>query len=390
MLLAFLGTVVGVTVGLVFLFGLLGLLTADIEPSPRSEKLNVGFTFSPRQAEYLGLPWQQTYQAATMLSPNLVRLGAYWDSIEPSPGQYSFSSLDWLLDYSSTRNVRVMLTVGMKAPRSPEFYIPRWLDQQLNLPAGSQVADNAEPRARTLAFISQVVMRYRDRDKIAYWQVENEPLDETGPRRWRISADFLAEEVALVRRLDDRQRPIVVNMFVDSHPLVQLPPWRQSAQDRAEAILKLADFLGLDVYPSRGVRVLGHDVYLNWSRSAWQQSVIDLQAVARSDGKDAWIIEAQTEPWEPSHLVYVDPPASRGVVPNTAVSIFSRLRAAGFPTILFWGVEHWYMRRERFQDDQWWKLLTPFFSSPSDTAGGGVPATVPLKAGRTSRRALGR
>jgi hypothetical protein len=175
--------------------------------------------------------------------------------------------------------------------------------------------------------------------------------------------------VALVRRLDPRRRPIVVNMWVESHPLVRLPLWRDGLKVRAGTILELADVIGLDVYPSRGVRVLGHDMYLNWSRSAWEEAAVDLQQLARAAGKEAWIIEAQAEPWEPARQVYTEAAPSRSVQPTTAADTFARLRSAGFPTILFWGVEHWYMRQHRHQDDAWWALLSPFLTGRTRPAG---------------------
>ena len=44
-----------------------------------SQDLRVGFTFSERQADYLNVPWRDAFQAATRLSPGVIRLGAYWE-----------------------------------------------------------------------------------------------------------------------------------------------------------------------------------------------------------------------------------------------------------------------------------------------------------------------
>lgn len=344
---------------------------APREPIPVAEQetLNVGFTFSRRQAEYLGLPWHETFQAAVELSPRLIRLGAYWDEMERQPGDYDFSTLDWLLDQAARRDLQVILTVGMKAPRWPEYFLPRWLERRLVLPHGARVSDDALLRRYTLDFIEQVVRRYRDREVIAYWQVENEPLDPSGPHRWRIGADFLAEEVALVRMLDYRERPIIVNMFVDTHPLASLPPWRNDAERRARTILKVADILGLDVYPSLGIRILSVDLYLNWSRWVWEKPVVELQHLAHRQGKEAWVIEAQAEPWEPARVVYTDYHESKSVRPSTAAGTFQRLQAAGFQTILLWGVEHWYMRLQRHEDASWWEKMGTFFvPNPNTTS----------------------
>ena len=140
--------------------------------------MNLGFTFSQRQAEYLELAWREAYREAINLSPGTVRLGAYWDEIEPEPGRSDFSTLDWLLDKAAARDLRIILTVGLKAPRWPEYYLPAWLDRRL--PDGGRVTDEPDVRVHTLDFIRQVIQRYCGREVIAYWQVENEPLDPAG------------------------------------------------------------------------------------------------------------------------------------------------------------------------------------------------------------------
>ena len=89
------------------------------EPSPPGA-LNVGFTFSRRQADSLDLSWQETFEDAMDLGPTVLRLGAYFDSIEREPGEFDFSSLDWLVDHTPAQS-SVVLTVGMKAPRWPEY-----------------------------------------------------------------------------------------------------------------------------------------------------------------------------------------------------------------------------------------------------------------------------
>jgi hypothetical protein len=150
------------------------------QPRP-ARPIALGFTFSQRQAEYLELPWDEVYDAALDLSPTIIRLGAYWDEIEPVEGVYDWSTLDAQLDQADERGLDVILTVGMKAPRWPEYFLPTWLEPRLELDDGATVSERAELRQRTLAFVERVVQRYRGHDAVAYWQVENEPLDPSGP-----------------------------------------------------------------------------------------------------------------------------------------------------------------------------------------------------------------
>lgn len=333
-----------------------------------ADPISVGFTYSPRQADYLDLPRRETYQAAIGLAPSLVRLGAYWDEIEPAPGRYEFAQLDWLIEEAARHERRVILTVGMKAPRWPEYFLPAWLTDRVDLPRGATVSNDPLVRARAAAFVRRVVARYRDQPAIAYWQVENEPLDPAGADQWRIGIDFLREEVAIVRAIDIIHRPVIVSMFVTIDPL-SLLPWRRSEpRNRALALLETADILGLDVYPSLGQRRFGRDLYFNWSFAPWEEIAIDLRNLARSRGQEAWILEAQAEPWEPERVVYTDRDPSRSVQPALAAGIFERLRAAGFDNILFWGVEHWYMRIQRHDDATWWSRLGSFFPGPATNA----------------------
>jgi hypothetical protein len=345
---------------------------ASDRPRP-ARPLALGFTFSQRQAQYLNLPWGEVYDAALDLSPTIIRLGAYWDEIEPSEGVYEWSTLDAQLDGAAERDLDVILTVGMKAPRWPEYFLPTWLERRLDLDDGANVSEQKELRRRTLAFVERVVRRYRDHDAIAFWQVENEPLDPAGPHSWKIGAGFLAQEVARVRQLDDR--PVIVTMFVEVYPMV-LAPWRErEVRARAAMLLNLGDVLGLDLYPSRSYQSHGGDWYFSWPAWMWKPTVVELQRLSQRMGRRAWIMEAQAEPWEPDRIVYTEAPLSRSIQPDVAAAAVRQLRDIGFDTILLWGVEHWYMRRERHDDLVWWNQMLLFFplgstGAPTQTSAG--------------------
>jgi hypothetical protein len=338
------------------------LIVMPSSPSARQDAhqpRSVGFTFSERQAGYLDVSWRQAFEAAMDLTPSLVRLGADWDSIETAPGQYDFSTLDWLLDHTPAQSA-VLLTVGMKAPRWPEYYLPRWLARQAKVPRGGYITQDPRVREATLRFVAQVVQHERGRSNIKYWQVENEPLDPSGPMQWRIDSGFLAEEVGLVRSLDS-SRPIVASMFVDTSPAGWLPPWRDQVQDRARQLLGIADVLGLDVYPVRPIVTPQFQLALKWPVWVWERRVRGLQQFAEARGKPIWISEAQAEPWVPARLAYTGSSPSRNAAPGLTASTVDRLQADGFHTILLWGVEYWYMRFERYKDTGWWSGMQPFF-----------------------------
>ena len=259
-----------------------GAVDVESSESPvvAAEPTRFGVSFSQRQSDYLMLPWAKVYAATLGLSPAVIRLGAYWDRIERTPGSYDFSVLELQLDRAGARGMDVILTVGMKAPRWPEYYLPRWLEERVIVGHGGDVSEDPEVRARVLAFVDRVVRHVRTHRAIVVWQVENEPLDPSGPNRWTIGEKLLAEEVALVRRLDDR--PIIVSTFVDVDPLMNAPWRRAELRRRAEVILDLADILGLDLYPNRGLQLRGHDLYFHWPVWIWEAG--DARAARISPG----------------------------------------------------------------------------------------------------------
>ncbi len=332
-----------------------------------SSAMRIGVTFSQHEAEYRALPWQQAYENVLEASPALVRLAAYWNEIEPIPGTYDFTTLDWLLDQARLRHQPVVLSVGMKAPRWPEFYLPSWLRSHLSVPDGGDISSDPRVRVETLEFVRRVVQHVRDDSAIAAWQVENEALDPSGPRRWSIGADFLAEEVGLVRELDPSGRPVIVNAFVDTQPQSQLPAARNELLARARTALELADVLGLDVYPGRTINVLGHDVSVRWPSWLWSGALSDLRTLAAEQGKDAWIVEGQAEPWKVAGKA--PPPAWPGAVvdPASVARTVSRFQSLGYTTVLLWGSEHWEDARLNRQDN-WWNAMAPMFTRPPSDA----------------------
>jgi Beta-galactosidase len=320
---------------------------------PVGTTTRLGFSFSPRQCDYLGVDRQAAYAAALGLGPAVVRLGAYWSDVEPRAGRPDFGVLDRLVEQAEARGVRLVLTVGMKAPRWPEYYLPGWLAPRPAGP-GRRISDDPRVRAGALAFLELVVQRYRQLAGLEAWQVENEPLDPAGPRWWRIGADFLAEEVGAVRALDPR-RPILLTTFALSHPLAMLPLGRRRIRARVSALCRLADLVGIDVYTAVAAPFARWGLRLNWDRSRWERPLGEYLRAAPA-GK-VWVTEAQAEPWEPGQVVHTRPGESRSVTPAGALRILRRLERLPFDTVLLWGVEHWYARRLHHGDDRWWTLL---------------------------------
>jgi hypothetical protein len=320
----------------------------------------LGFSFTPRQAEQLGVDWRAAFTAALELRPDLIRLGTPWSQVEPAPGEFAFGELDWLFDAAETARVHVLLTVGMKSPRWPEFYLPLWLGEGLAGRRWRPISDDSRVRAGVRRLIQVVVPRYRARPALEAWQVENEPLDMAGPHGWRIDAGFLTEEIAQVRALDPT-RPIVLTSFALTDPLQRLPGTGRIRSARVAALAEHADVLGLDVYTAVAVDVVRQPVALRWRSSRWERPLSTYFRVAATHQTPVWLTELQAEPWEPGQVVHTRSGDAASVTPAIAGEMLDRVGRLRLPVVLLWGVEHWYARRVHDGDDRWWRLFVDRF-----------------------------
>jgi hypothetical protein len=75
----------------------------------------------------------------------------------------------------------------------------------------------------------------------------------------------------------------------------------------------------------------------------WPDRLAAARDLARKQGKQAWITEAQAEPWESDGNSYNNP---KSTSPEAIRSIFANLKDAGYSTVLFWGSEYWLSRAD--------------------------------------------
>ena len=278
-----------------------------------------------------------------------LRLSAYWDDIEAS----GYDALDWQLAEAERAGRSVLLTVGMKAQGWPEFYLPARLVLPGMLAGRDVMLDAGELADAVLEFLRATVQRYRGSRALLAWQVENEPLNRSGPSRWWIGPEFLAREIAAVRELDPG-RPVALNVFAHFNRRVDVRSSRYGFQlrrflrgsgyvpeEEALTLLRPGDVLGLDVYRRIGYRLLGLDLVTRAART-WAASAARWRERAAAALVRAWIMEAQAEPWGPP----------RSCRPDHIAGTLGPLREAGFDTMLLWGVEHW-LARDAAGDGAW-------------------------------------
>jgi len=318
--------------------------------------VQVGISFSPRRAEALGLDYRSAFRRLEAMHFRVIRLSAYWNQID----QDGYDQLDWLMQEAARSKQPIALTVGMKGLGWPEFYIPASIDST-SVRDGQDIAGDATIADATMTFVENTVFRYRDNRALIAWQVENEPFNRAGPHRLWIDAAFLANEIATVRRLDEHQRPLIVNAFSHFNLLFDQASARHpfdvrellgfqadSAERDSLAVLHKGDILGLDVYTAIGYRFLGQN-RLSRADSDWPDRLGSLHGLAASQGKQAWITEAQAEPWEASKDTYTNP---KSTSPAAIRSIFNNLADSGYGTVLLWGSEYWLWRADH-GDSRW-------------------------------------
>jgi len=332
------------------------------EPVPPRGGVPLGISFRPLQAEALGLDPEAALTALLRYPFELIRIGAYWNQLEPGPGEFRPGEFDRVLDAAERAGKRIIVGLGpVKNFGYPEFFVPgHHLDRPL--PEGRLVTPQTHPRllAAGIAFAARVAARYRDRDAIIAWQVEHEAADPLGMEHsWRLSEAFVAAEVAAVRDADPG-RPVLMNGFLPtSTPVALQQRWRTRDQGDSLAVaLRLADIVGADVYPRHAVAAAGPlSVYLDGGATRRgrrrRERLLDQAAAA---GRRLMIAEGQAEPWE---AVTTPPnPAGRVMSSCRPEDLIGNYRAAAgwaggsrgvMEGYLFWGAEYW-LARERGGD----------------------------------------
>ena len=295
--------------------------------------MQLGASFSHPHLRSLKLNPLKAIKEFKTLSLPWIRLGCYWNEIEKKPGKFNFSKLDTLIEFCEKNNINIVLTVGMKAPRSPEYYIPKWLEKKLNLKKYSKIKPNNQALlGPTLQFIEKTVNHFKKNKTLKVWQVENEPLNPSGPNRIRIDSKFLEKEVELVRKIDPG-RKVMISLWGNEIGI----RW-----DIPKATI-LADIVGLGFYLKHEFSIKGKFIkYVGPMHS--KKTIKNKIDQIRKRGKKIWIAELQAEPWEPGEIVTKkkNPPS---FLPKHFESNLQYARGLGPEVVLLWGFEYWYWRK---------------------------------------------
>lgn len=303
----------------------------------KPEPIVYGMSFNTPYARELNLDWKETYDAILNdLGVKHLRLAAHWPMIEPRDDQFNFSELDYQIELAELNDADIVLAVGRRLPRWPECHIPDW---------AADMSWEAQ-KGEILEQIEEVVNRYKDKEHIIYWQIENEPFltvfasEHCGDD---LDEEFLKEEIALVRSLDP-DTPILVT---DSG---NLGTWHGAYQ--------LGDAFGTSVY----VHFWNPDV--GAFRSILPPSFYRFKAGLMEQlygKKSVFLIELSAEPW-----------LLQPVVDTALVTQLDRMDIVKFEDIVrfaedtqldrqyLWGAEWWYWLKQQGHSSFWERGQTLF------------------------------
>lgn len=307
------------------------------------KKVEYGITFSPLQAERLGLDWKNTYLSILdELKVKKLRLSAYWNVVESEQNIFDWRDLDWQIEEADKRGVKVILVIGRRVPRWPECHDPKWLG---GLSQGEQ-------EKNMLNLLKKEIEHYKNYKNITTWQVENEPTLSLFGACPEYRRDFLKEEISLVKSLDNR--PVLVT---DSG---ELSLWLRTSG--------ISDYLGTSIYLK-----VWHRYFKSQSRSNpigyWQHIFPPLWYYLRAQmaehifgNKGVIVSELQSEPWE-TGIALKDTPIAiqyKGFNLKNLQEIISLAKKSGFDEIYFWGAEWWYWLKNQ-GDDAFWQEAKNIF-----------------------------
>ena len=296
-------------------------------------------SLSTTQLQNLDLNLDQALDQTLSFHFSHLRLASYWHKLEFTPHHYRFSQLTEILTRCQQAHQNVVLTLGVKAPRWPEYYWPDFIE--------NKNFDSSATQQSILDYLAKMITKLKHFSCITHWQIENEPLNPSGPNNLVMPFSFLKTEVELVKSLDDR--PIVMTVWGnDFH-----------TQNSFSQIATIADVIGLDLYYQQFVcQILGKSVYLGP-----RQTDQALVAMIKSTHQPVWITELQAEPWEKDFTSYCADQTS-SLNPKLLIKNLNRARQLPVDEIFLWGLEYWLWRSKQ-GDDRYCQLVR--LQSQNDT-----------------------
>lgn len=310
---------------IIFLILVVLLWLLSLFAGPKANDIDYGVTFSPYQAESLGLDWRRLYvEVLDDLGVKRLRISAYWNKVEPDADMFNFEDLDFQVQEAAKRGAKIVLAVGRRLPRWPECHDPAWLN--------AHTLEND-----LLSYVETVVRRYQNLEAVEMWQVENEPFLSSFGECPQPDADLLDREIALVRKLDPA-RPILIT---DSG---ELSLWFKAG--------KRGDVFGTTLY-----RYVYSDIFnrywINYSPYWFYRVRAGILRLLYGK-RDFVIIEQQAESWTTKGIQNTPIEEQfRTMSIEKFQKMLSLGRVVGFQRQYLWGVEWWYWMKENGYGEFW-------------------------------------
>lgn len=298
----------------------------------RHDKVEMGVSFTPSTAEYLGTDWRANYMALLDdLKFRNLRLMSYWNDIEAKPGHYHYEDLDWQVDQAKQRGAKIVLSIGLRQPRWPECHQAPWAIEL-------EKTNKAEWRKQLNVFIGKTVDRYKHNPAIKGWHLENEFSNRVFGDCDDHDRQRLIDELALVKQHDT------------SHPV------SMSAADQLgfPARGPLGDIYTTSLYRGNYVKYIGYFQYplptFFYSSKAF--------FIQLFHGKQSYIHELQMEPWGPKPTVQLSVAEQNHYMNDARMrSTVTFALHTGMKRMDFWGAEWWYWRKTHFNDPGPWNVI---------------------------------
>ncbi len=308
--------------------------------SESSKPLQLGVSFIPDYAQSLGVNPEQTMDALLGIGVKQFRLVSYWSDMEPNPGHYDFSQLDWEFHKAEAAHAKITLTLGLRQPRWPECHPPSWVN--LNQPDSQW-----QPQLET--FMQKVVERYKNSSSLENYQVENEYFLQGFGTCTNFTRDRsrLVSEYNLVKHLDPAH-PIIVSR---SNNAIGFPTGQPQP-----------DEFGISVYKRVWDAGVTHR-YIEYPFPAWFYGFLaGTQKIFLH--KDMIIDELQAEAWPPRGQTIPQinlAEQNKSLDASRLKARFNYGQATGMRTINLWGAEYWYYRAQVLHDPSLWNVAKQEF-----------------------------
>ncbi len=281
----------------------------------------LGTTYKYKQVSWLSLDNIDSFKEIINLKFDIIRLGIHWSDAQQSKKNFSYTEIKTLLDICEVNSQKTIVTIGMKAPGWPEFYFPTWVN-----------SSNFEDITKYLYdFIENTTSSLKDYRCIYAWQIENEPLDPSGPLNLEIPIEILKHEHEIVRKIDPN-RKILINTWGNDI----------RRNRNIKKVIPIADLIGLDIYYKQFIkRFAGIPLYLS-PRGSLNSSC----EFIRKHDKPLWITELQAEPWEENGKQYLsNNPKSMNI--EMLKENYIKAMKLNPEAILFWGCEYWLWKKSK-------------------------------------------